>query len=82
VIEHKDGQITGTVTDELGFLDAAPIKNAKLEYNKLTMETTVVTPDGELLLKLQATVAGDKIEGTWEIPDTGETGEWKIEKKK
>lgn len=81
VIKHEGKKITGTVTDELGYINDAPINSASLSEDKLYMETTVSTPDGDFTLVMKGTIKGDTLEGEWEIPDTGDYGEWKAEKK-
>lgn len=81
VLEHKDGKITGTLTDEMGYLSSAPITSAKLTGDNVYLETTVSTPDGSMKLVLRGSLKGNTITGNWELPDTGETGPWKIVKK-
>ena len=82
VLEHKNGKITGTINDELGFLNDSPVDSAKLTINNLYLVTIVSTPDGDFELILRGTITGNTIDGEWEIPDTGETGAWKAERKK
>ena len=81
VIKHEGKKITGTISDELGFLIDAPIDSASLSENKLYLETTVSTPDGDFILIMKGTLEGDTLEGEWESPDTGDYGDWQAEKK-
>ncbi len=81
-IVQKGNKITGTVTDEFGYLNNAVFKNVKLDKDKLTFEVTASTPDGDETVRVIGTVKGDVIEGTWEILDSVDAGTWKAERKK
>ena len=81
-LEVKKGKITGTIFDELGFLNDSPIDSASVKDNKIYLETTVSTPDGDFKLVMTGTVDKETIKGSWEIPATGDYGDWEAEKKK
>jgi len=81
-IEVKKGKITGTIFDELGFLNDSAIDSASVEDGNIYLETTVSTPDGDFTLVMKGAVKKDTIKGSWEIPATGDYGDWEAEKKK
>ena len=79
VLEHKDGAITGTLTDDMGYINC-DITEAKLENNIFTFEAIANTPDGDMPLKFNMTVTENKLEGKWDAGDAV-YGEWTAEKK-
>lgn len=79
VLEHKNGAITGKLTDDMGFINC-DITEAKLENNIFTFEAIANTPDGDIPMKFEMTAAENKLEGKWEAGDSV-YGEWTAEKK-
>jgi hypothetical protein len=74
-LEHKGEEITGTLTDDMGYIDAE-ISEAKLKGEEFTFQAVAQTPVGELILVFKVTVSGDSMEGAWESEDGAYAGEW------
>jgi hypothetical protein len=74
-LEHKGDAITGTMTDDMGYIDSE-ITEAKLEGEVFTFKAIAQTPAGEVALNFKVTVAGDSMEGAWESEDGAYSGEW------
>ncbi len=73
--------ITGTMSTASGSLNNSQIKNGKLQNGKLYLETVVFTPEGEEKVIIKGTVKGKNVSGSWEIPNSAESGTWKMAKK-
>jgi hypothetical protein len=74
-LEHKGEEITGTIVDDMGYIDAE-ISEAKLNGNEFTFQAVAQSPVGELILLFKVTVDGDSMEGAWESEDGAYAGEW------
>jgi hypothetical protein len=81
VFAMKDGELTGTFTDTLGFASEAPLEDIKYEDGSLTFHFDV--SDGYDTFPIYCTlkVEGDSMTGYWEN-DGGESSEIKLERKK
>jgi len=83
VLELKEGEISGHMTDQYGSMSEAPINDIKLGDGKFSFSVLAIGPGGEeLKLVLEMNVDGDSMEGTLEIPDMGMTGTWEATKQK
>jgi len=81
-VKYQDGVFSGNITDELGYMDNAPLKNFVIKNNTIALDIVVSIPEGDMTVKVKGTIKGDTIEGTWEIPDMGDSGTWSASKKK
>jgi hypothetical protein len=75
ILEHKGDEITGTLADDMGYIDAE-ISDAKLEGDAFSFNAIAQTPVGELTLIFKVTVAENSMEGAWESEDGAYAGEW------
>ena len=77
----KDGKLTGTFTDTLGFASEAPCEDIKYEGGSLSFHFDV--SDGYDTFPIYCTlkVEGDTMTGYWEN-DEGQSSEVKLERKK
>jgi len=75
VLEHKDSAITGSLTDDAGYIDSE-ISEAKLENGALTFSAFAQAPEGEVSLAFELTLEGDKMEGEWESDNGVYFGSW------
>lgn len=83
VLELKEGELSGHMTDQYGSMSEAPISEIKLEDGVFSFSVVAIGPGGEELeLILEMNVDGDSMEGTLEIPDMGMTGTWEAAKQK
>jgi len=80
-LEHKADAITGTLTDDMGYIDSE-ITEAKLEGDAFTFQTTAQSPVGELILIFKVTVTDNAMEGAWESEDGSYSGEWTATREK
>ena len=80
-IKYENGVFSGSVTDEFGYMNNAPIKNFVLENDKITFDIVVSVPEGDMMVKVKGTFKDNSIEGTWEIVEMGESGTWSAKKK-
>lgn len=80
-LEHKDEEITGTLTDDMGYIDSE-ITEEKLEGEEFTFQAVTQSPMGELVLVFNLTVKEDTMEGTWETEDGAYSGEWTATREK
>jgi hypothetical protein len=79
VLEEEDGIISGTIKDDMGYLDCA-VEGAGLENGILKFKATAVTPGGDLIVEFEMKVTGSTMEGEWQAED-GSSGTWNPEKK-
>jgi hypothetical protein len=83
VLELKEGDLSGHLTDQYGSMSEAPISDVKLEDGMFSFSVLAIGPGGEeLKLILEMNVDNDSMEGTLEIPDMGMTGTWEATKQK
>lgn len=78
VIELKDGNITGKMNDDMGYVDTE-IRKVTFENNVLKFDLTAQTPDGGLEVSFEMNVKKDELDGKWEAVD-GTYGSWKAKK--
>ena len=81
VLEHKGEAITGTLADDMGYIDAE-ITEAKLAGDEFTFQAIAQSPVGEINLLFKVTVSGDTMEGAWESEDGAYAGEWTATREK
>lgn len=83
VLEIKEGNLAGHLTDQYGTLNESPIDDIKLGEGMFSFSVVGAGPGGqELTLTLKMNVDGDSMEGTLEIPDMGMNGTWEATKQK
>jgi hypothetical protein len=83
VLELKEEELSGHMTDQYGSMSEAPISDIKLGDGVFSFSVLAIGPGGEeLKLMLEMNVDGDSMEGTLEIPDMGMTGTWEATKQK
>jgi hypothetical protein len=83
VLEMKDGNLAGHMTDQYGSMTEAPIDEIKLEEGIFSFSVLATGPGGEeITLVLKMNVEGDSMQGTLEIPDMGMNGAWEATKQK
>lgn len=83
VLDLKEGELSGHMTDQYGSMSEAPISDTKLEEGIFSFSVIGIGPSGEeLKLILKMNVDGDSMKGTLEIPDLGMNGSWEAAKQK
>jgi hypothetical protein len=83
VLELKEGELSGQMTDQYGSMSEAPISDIKLEEGIFGFSVIAIGPSGEeLKLILKMNVDGDSMKGMFEIPDMGMSGTWEAAKQK
>jgi len=81
VLELKEGNLAGHMTDQYGSLNESPIDEIKLEKEMFSFSVMGMGPGGqEIKMVLKMTVDGDSMKGTLEIPDMGMNGTWEAAK--
>jgi hypothetical protein len=80
-LEHKADAITGTITDDMGYIDSE-VTEAKLEGDAFTFQAVAQSPVGEIVLVFNLKVTENSMEGTWESEDGSYSGEWTAEREK
>lgn len=81
VVELKEGNLTGHMTDEYGTMSESPMEKAKLENGVFSFSVNGMGPGGqEIALEFKMNVANGTMEGTLEIPDMGMNGTWEATK--
>ena len=81
VLELKEGELSGHLTDQYGSMSEAPISEIKLEDGVFSFSVVAIGPSGqELKLILKMNVDGDSMKGTLEVPDMGMSGTWEAAK--
>jgi hypothetical protein len=83
VLEMKDGDLAGHLTDQYGTMNEASIDEILLENGTFSFSVVAAGPTGEgITLALKMNVEGDSMNGTLEIPDMGMSGSWEATKQK
>ncbi len=83
VLELKEGELSGHMTDQYGSMSEAPISEIKLEDGVFGFSVVAIGPSGqEVKLVLEMNVEGDSMKGTFEVPDMGMSGTWEAVKQK
>jgi len=83
VLELKEGELTGHMTDQFEFMSGTPISEIKLEEGVFSFSVVSVGPEGlevDLLFKMK--VDGDSMKGDLEVPAMGMNGTWEATKQK
>ncbi len=79
VLEQEGDGITGSIKDDMGYLDCA-IEEATLIDDVLNFKATAITPVGDLIVSFAMEASGSTMEGEWEAED-GSSGTWNPTKK-
>lgn len=83
VMEMKEGNLAGHLTDQYGTVSETPIDKIKLENGVFSFSAVGNGPDGgEITLLLKMNVEGESMEGTLEIEEMGMNGTWEATKQK
>jgi hypothetical protein len=83
VMELKEGNLTGHLTDQFGTASETPIDKIKLENGVFSFSVVGRGPGGEeITLLLKMNIDGESMEGTLEIEEMGMTGTWEATKQK
>lgn len=83
VLELKEGNLVGHMTDQYGTMSESPIDEIKLEDGVFSFSAVGMGPGGqELTLIFKMNVDGDSMDGTLEIADMGMNGTWEATKQK
>jgi len=81
VLEKKDGEYTGTISDSLGMIDETECEDIEFEDSNLSFNFSIYDGYSTMTVYITLTVEGDTMTGYWEIED-GTTGSVKLEKEK
>jgi len=83
VLELKEGNLTGHLTDQYGTVSETPIDKIVLENGVFSFSVVGSGPGGEeITLLLKMNVEGESMQGTLEIADMGMNGAWEATKQK
>lgn len=83
VMELKEGNLAGHLTDQYGTVSENPIDKIKLENGVFSFSVLGMGPGGEeITLLLKMNVDGESMEGTLEIENMGMNGAWEATKQK
>lgn len=80
VLEMKEGELAGHMTDQFGAMNEAPVSELNYSDKLLTFSVTVESPQGTLTLNFKMTVSEESMEGTFDVPEMGVSGAWKAER--
>jgi len=81
VLELKEGNLAGHMTDQFGTMSESPIDEINLEDGEFSFSVVGIGPGGqELTLIFKMNVDGDSMKGTLEIADMGMNGTWEATK--
>ena len=79
VLEKKEGEYTGTISDSLGMLQDVECEDIELKDNTLTLDFIFSDGYDYMTVYITLTVEGDTMTGYWETED-GSTGSIILEK--
>ena len=83
VMEMKEGNLAGHLTDQYGTLNEAPIDEIELGEEIFSFSVVGTAPGGqEFTMVLKMNVDDDSMEGTLEIEEMGMNGTWEATKQK
>ena len=83
VMEMKEGNLAGHLTDQYGTLNEAPIDEIELGEGIFSFSVVGTAPGGqEFNMVLKMNVDDDSMEGTLEIEEMGMNGTWEATKQK
>ena len=68
VIAYKEGKMTGTLTDKFGHFDDTAMQEIKLDGNKFSFFAFAATTEGDVRVDKTASIKGNTMEGSWEVP--------------
>jgi hypothetical protein len=81
VLELKDGELTGHMSDQFETMVESPISEVELGEGVFKFSTFAMGPGGQnLTLIFKMKVDGDSMSGVLEVPDMGVNGEWEATK--
>ena len=81
VLELKEGNLAGHMTDQYGTMSEASIEEVMLEGAVFSFSVKGMGPGGqEITLNFEMNVDGNSMEGTFEIGDLGMAGAWEATK--
>lgn len=81
VLELKDGELTGHMSDQFETMVESPISEVELGEGVFKFSTYAMGPGGQnLTLIFKMKVDGDSMSGVLEVPDMEVTGEWEATK--
>jgi hypothetical protein len=81
VLELKDGELTGHMSDQFDTMTESPISDVELGEGTFKFSTYAIGPGGgNLTLIFTMKVDGDSMTGVLEVPDMGVNGEWEATK--
>lgn len=82
VLEMKDGELAGKMTDQYGTMNDTPIEEVNLDEGVFSFSMSLEVPSGTFKLEFKMKVSGDSMKGELNIPDMGMSGTWEAEKQK
>jgi len=83
VLELKEGELAGHMSDQFGTMNQAPLSEITLAQGVFNFIASALGPNGTpIVVKFKMKVTGEKMEGTLEIPDMGMNGTWEATLKK
>ena len=83
VMEMKEGNLAGHLTDQYGTVSETPIDKIKLDNGVFSFSVVGNGPSGEeITMLLKINVDGEAMEGTLEIEEMGMNGTWEATKQK
>lgn len=83
VLELKEGQLAGILTDQYGTINGFPISDVVLDKGTLSFASPVVGPGGDQIsIKFKMTLSGDSMKGEIEVPEMSMKGAWEAAKRK
>ncbi len=81
VLELKEGNLTGHMSDQFETMLESPISEVELGDGVFKFSTCAMGPGGEnLTLIFKMKIDGDFMSGILEVPDMGVNGEWEATK--
>lgn len=81
VLELKEGELTGHMSDQFETMVESPISEVEVGEGIFKFSTYAMGPGGQnLTLIFKMKVEGDSMSGTLEVPDMGVNGEWEATK--
>ena len=83
VLELKDGELVGYMSDQFDTMTESAISDVELGEGNIKFSTYAIGPGGgNLTLIFKMKVDGDSMIGVLEVPDMGVNGEWEATKQK
>ena len=83
VLELKEGNLTGHMSDQFETMLESPISEVELGDGVFKFSTYAMGPGGQnMTLIFKMKIDGDSMSGILEVPDIGVNGEWEATKQK